>query len=193
MASASRRRSAPTYPSTLAARRTSGEAARLRRYGRSLVVTVQYVLYIRGSNVSGGQGTIFDERFLGRYAGAIMSDPTTALVELVANAWDAYATKVEIQWPDRETGAAFRIEDNGLGMSADEFEIRWRTLDYNRLSYQGATVMPPVTPACCRAVSLGRAFRAVLRVGKRAMPVYAIYGFSGGTRARPGRPAPTPW
>jgi len=92
--------------------------------------------------VSGGQGTLFDERFLGRHAGAIMSDPTTALVELVANAWDAYATKVEIQWPDRETGAAFRIEDNGLGMSADEFEIRWRTLDYNRLSYQGATVMP---------------------------------------------------
>ena len=25
----------------------------------------------------------------------------------------------------------------------DEFQIRWRTLDYNRLSYQGATVMPP--------------------------------------------------
>jgi len=93
--------------------------------------------------VSGGQGTLFDERFLGRYAGAIMSDPTTALVELVANAWDAYATKVEIQWPDRETGTAFRIEGNGLGMTADEFEIRWRTLDYNRLSYQGATVMPP--------------------------------------------------
>jgi hypothetical protein len=93
--------------------------------------------------VTGSQGTLFDERFLGRYAGAIMSDPTTALVELVANAWDAYATKVKIQWPDRETGTAFGIEDNGLGMSAEEFEIRWRTLDYNRLSYQGETVMPP--------------------------------------------------
>lgn len=93
--------------------------------------------------MSGGQGTLFDERFLGRYAGAIMSDPTTALVELVANAWDAYATKVEIQWPDRETETTFRIEDNGLGMTAEEFEIRWRTLDYNRLSYQGSTVMPP--------------------------------------------------
>lgn len=93
--------------------------------------------------MSGTQGTLFDERFLGRYAGAIMSDPTTALVELVANAWDAYATKVEIQWPDRETKATFCILDNGLGMTADEFEIRWRTLDYNRLSYQGATVMPP--------------------------------------------------
>jgi len=35
------------------------------------------------------QGSLFESRFLGRYAGAIMSDPTTALVELVANAWDA--------------------------------------------------------------------------------------------------------
>jgi hypothetical protein len=93
--------------------------------------------------LSGGQGTLFDERFLGRYAGAIMSDPTTALVELVANSWDAYATEVNIQWPDRSTNTPFRIEDNGIGMTAEEFETRWRTLDYNRLNYQGATVLPP--------------------------------------------------
>jgi hypothetical protein len=36
-----------------------------------------------------GQGTFFDSRFLGLYAGPIMSDSTTALVELVANSWDA--------------------------------------------------------------------------------------------------------
>ena len=34
------------------------------------------------------QGTLFDERFLGRHAGAIMEDPRTALAELVANAWE---------------------------------------------------------------------------------------------------------
>ena len=33
------------------------------------------------------QGTLFDERFLERYAGAIISDPEIAIVELVANAW----------------------------------------------------------------------------------------------------------
>lgn len=89
------------------------------------------------------QGTLFDERFLGKYAGAIMSDPTTALVELVANSWDAYATEVEIQWPDKSTDTVFRITDNGHGMTSEEFELRWRTLDYDRLSHQGAVVSPP--------------------------------------------------
>ena len=37
-----------------------------------------------------------NERFLGRHADAIMSEPTTALVELVASCWDAYATQVKI-------------------------------------------------------------------------------------------------
>jgi hypothetical protein len=89
------------------------------------------------------QGTLFDERFLGRYAGSIMSDPTTALVELVANAWDAYATKVDIHWPDSSTRTLFQISDNGIGMTPAEFETRWRTLEYDRLSHQGGTVAPP--------------------------------------------------
>jgi hypothetical protein len=97
--------------------------------------------------VAGEQGTLFDERFLGRYAGAIMSDPTTALVELVANAWDAYATQVDIQWPDRATGTMFRIQDNGLGMTPEQFELRWRTLDYDRITHQGDHVeAPPDVP-----------------------------------------------
>ena len=90
-----------------------------------------------------GQGTFFDSRFLGLYAGPIMSDPTIALVELVANSWDAYATKVEITWPDRKTGAVFQIEDNGIGMTSEEFEQRWRTIYYDRASHQGLTVKPP--------------------------------------------------
>ncbi len=89
------------------------------------------------------QGTLFDERFLGRYAGIIMSDPTTALVELVANSWDAYATTVEIQWPDRPTESLFRIQDNGEGMTPEQFELRWRTLDYDRIAHQGNLALPP--------------------------------------------------
>jgi hypothetical protein len=38
----------------------------------------------------------FDERFLESYAGSIITDPATAIVELVANCWDAYATEVSI-------------------------------------------------------------------------------------------------
>ena len=90
-----------------------------------------------------GQGTFFDARFLGLYAGPIMSDPTTALVELVANAWDAYATKVEIDWPDRLKGNAFRINDNGIGMSPQDFDLRWRTIYYDRTASQGLTVQAP--------------------------------------------------
>ncbi len=89
------------------------------------------------------QGTLFDERFLGRYAGAIMADPTTALVELVANAWDAYATKVEVTWPEEGESNKFSIFDNGIGMTREEFEVRWRTLDYDRLTHQGDIVHPP--------------------------------------------------
>lgn len=89
------------------------------------------------------QTTLFDKRFLGKHAGQIMSDPTTALVELVANAWDAYATKVEITWPEKASNQVFRILDNGIGMSSEEFATRWRTLDYNRAEFQGPTVAPP--------------------------------------------------
>jgi hypothetical protein len=88
------------------------------------------------------QGTLFEERFLGRYAGAIMADPTVALVELVANAWDAYATVVDIQWPSLTTGTYFRIIDNGCGMTQAEFELRWRTLDYDRVLHQGELALP---------------------------------------------------
>lgn len=42
------------------------------------------------------QGVLFDDRFLDRYAGPIISDTAVAIVELVANAWDAYATRVDI-------------------------------------------------------------------------------------------------
>jgi hypothetical protein len=93
--------------------------------------------------MAGQQGTLFDGRFLGRYAGAIMSEPTTALVELVANCWDAYATRVEILWPEKATGTHFSILDNGVGMSPSELEVRWRTLDYDRLSNQGPMSVPP--------------------------------------------------
>ncbi len=89
------------------------------------------------------QGTLFEERFLGRYAGAIMSDPTVALVELVANAWDAYATEVEIQWPCQDPAAHFYIRDNGVGMTQAEFELRWRTIDYDRMVHQGQQALPP--------------------------------------------------
>ncbi|MGE0117075.1 MAG: ATP-binding protein [Dongiaceae bacterium] len=89
------------------------------------------------------QGILFGDRFLDRYAGAIISDPSVAIVELVANCWDAYATKVDIVWPDPASRTVFSIKDNGVGMTPDEFERRWSTLDYDRVQEQGTKTQPP--------------------------------------------------
>lgn len=80
-----------------------------------------------------------------------MSDPTTALVELVANAWDAYATEVSIVWPELKSNTPFSIRDNGSGMTQTEFSKRWRTLDYDRSTHQGVTADPPQGLANARA------------------------------------------
>ena len=62
-------------------------------------------------------GLLFDNRFMERHAGSIIVDPAVAIVELVANAWDAWATNVDIVWPESGTDTAFVIEDNGKGMT----------------------------------------------------------------------------
>jgi hypothetical protein len=42
----------------------------------------------------------YDERFWEQYLGPrLVSDPVIAIVELVANTWDAGARKFEISWP----------------------------------------------------------------------------------------------
>lgn len=84
---------------------------------------------------------LFGDKFLTRYAGQIIADPATAIVELVANAWDAHATRVDITWPNGERG--FAIRDNGVGMTPAQFLHRWRMLDYERLIEQGARSIPP--------------------------------------------------
>lgn len=89
-------------------------------------------------------GLLFDNRFMERHAGSIIVDPAVAIVELVANAWDAWATKVDIVWPERGSGTAFAIEDNGKGMTESQFQTRWKTLDYNRLREEGTQSVPPV-------------------------------------------------
>lgn len=86
---------------------------------------------------------LYDERFLESYAGAIITDPATAIVELVANCWDAYATDVSITWPDATQHKQFKIVDNGHGMTRDEFQHIWRTIAYNRLSSGGPRTSPP--------------------------------------------------
>ncbi len=86
---------------------------------------------------------LFDERFLDKHAGSIIGDSAVAIVELVANAWDAFASRVDIVWPDVKTGQAFSITDNGKGLTPEMFERRWRKLDYNRIAEEGDETAPP--------------------------------------------------
>ncbi len=79
------------------------------------------------------QEVLFAPRFLEKYVGkAILSEPKIAIMELIANAWDAGATKVDIKWPNYKEEKYFSISDNGMGMSEDELNHRWRQLAYNR-------------------------------------------------------------
>lgn len=88
------------------------------------------------------QGSLFEEDYLERTLGNIVHDPDYALTELVANAWDAGATLVDITIPDSE-GGELKVVDNGCGMTYDEFKQRWMTLGYNRIKHQGKKVEFP--------------------------------------------------
>lgn len=85
----------------------------------------------------------YEDRFLESWAGSIITNPTIAIVELVANCWDAYATEVKITWPDTAAERQFSISDNGLGMTREEFQYIWRAMSYDRVSRYGTTTNPP--------------------------------------------------
>jgi len=82
------------------------------------------------------QGSLFEEGYLQRSLGAISGDPLVSLTELVANAWDAGASKVNIQIPT-DYGEELSVTDDGTGMTRNEFHKRWMTLGYNRVKNQG--------------------------------------------------------
>ncbi len=88
------------------------------------------------------QGTLFEEDYLIRTLGSLGTQPEVALTELVANAWDAGATEVDIFIPE-EMGQKLTIQDNGCGLTKEEFYSRWMKLSYNRLKHQGKVVEFP--------------------------------------------------
>jgi len=85
---------------------------------------------------------LFGSGFLQDYAGQIMSDPRMAIVELIANAYDAGATRVDVQWPS-EPGLRLAVTDNGTGMTELELGRRWKTFPYDRQKEQGPDVLFP--------------------------------------------------
>ncbi|MBZ0091241.1 MAG: ATP-binding protein [Sulfuricellaceae bacterium] len=89
------------------------------------------------------EGLFYEDRFLESWAGSIITNPSTAIVELVANCWDAYATEVNISWSDVKAERQFSISDNGIGMTRDEFKFIWRAMSYDRVTRHGTTSNPP--------------------------------------------------
>ena len=88
-------------------------------------------------------GSLFEEDYLLRTLGRIAHDPDVALTELVANAWDAGASFVDITIPPEKQNALV-VADDGHGMSAAQFKSRWMTLAYDRVKHQGQNVeFPP--------------------------------------------------
>lgn len=89
------------------------------------------------------QGSLFEQDYLIRTLGRLATVPDVALTELVANAWDAGATRVEITIPD-SIGEELVVADDGTGMTVSQFRNRWMTLGYDRISRQGALAeFPP--------------------------------------------------
>ncbi len=99
--------------------------------------------------------TTYEKDFLRRDLGAIVHRPDIALTELVANAYDAGASKVDIVVPD-SNGGVMVIEDDGVGMTEQHFRERWMMLRYNRLAHQGPNVSFPADRKGLKRKAFGR-------------------------------------
>jgi len=89
------------------------------------------------------QGSLFEEDYLYRTLGTLVHASDIALTELVANAWDAGAGVVRITIPEQRS-APLVVEDDGIGLTKEQFHKRWMKLGYNRLKHQGKKVeFPP--------------------------------------------------
>src|SRR5271168_581831 len=68
----------------------------------------------------------------------------TAISELFKNAHDAYARNVEVDYLRAER--LFVLRDDGLGMTAEDFEGRWLSLGTESKIGSAALMLPPRDP-----------------------------------------------
>lgn len=101
------------------------------------------------------QGTLFEKGYLLRTLGPIAHDPDIALTELVANSWDAGASNVHITIPD-VIGGQLVVRDDGAGMTAEQFKLRWMKLGYDRHAHQGRSADFPPERANWKRLAYGR-------------------------------------
>lgn len=101
------------------------------------------------------QGSLFEEDYLVRTLGNLAQSPDAALTELVANAWDAGASMVEIYIPESDP-QVMSVRDDGSGMTPEQFKQRWMTLGYDRVKHQGQAAEFPPERSDWRRTAFGR-------------------------------------
>ncbi|MGV6830961.1 MAG: ATP-binding protein [bacterium] len=84
----------------------------------------------------------YEDNYLRRELDKITSNPDIALTELIANAFDAGAKNVRILIPSSNDQLLI-VEDDGIGLTKEEFAKRWMTLRYNRVQDLGEDVIFP--------------------------------------------------
>src|SRR5688572_27776876 len=55
----------------------------------------------------------------------LVTNDVVAIIELVKNAYDAYATEVEVRFREGDGAQILEVEDNGSGMDRDVIEEAW--------------------------------------------------------------------
>lgn len=111
----------------------------------------------------------FEDGYIFRNNRSVTSTPDIALTEFVANAWDAGAYNVSIMIPD-EQGDIISVEDDGTGMSDEDFRQRWMTLNYDRQKRQGKDVSFPSDADEYKRIAYGRN-----GIGRHGMLCFADY------------------
>ncbi|MDR1508364.1 MAG: ATP-binding protein, partial [Synergistaceae bacterium] len=97
----------------------------------------------------------FERDFFERTYPSVVHDYSVAFSEIVANAWDAGATRVDITLPEMRNEDII-IKDNGSGMTDDEFNNRWMVIAYNRVAHQGEYIEYPTERGKVRRMAYGR-------------------------------------
>jgi hypothetical protein len=101
------------------------------------------------------QRSLFEDDFLIRTLGEIAYRPDTAICELVANAWDAGASTVQITIPS-DIGGIVAVEDDGVGLNEELFRSRWMRLGYQRIQHQGEWAEFPKERIATKRKAYGR-------------------------------------
>lgn len=84
----------------------------------------------------------FSLNFLDDHAGTIIKDSATAIIEIIANSYDAGATEIRLLWPD-EVNGTYEFKDNGIGLTDEQFDNIWMQLSFNRIEVFGSDARVP--------------------------------------------------